>query len=123
MLNVFAPRNSPEFHRVLRLGGALLVITPAPRHLGELQRHLDLLSVNPAKEERLRRTLSVRFRRAHTEAVEYVMPLSTQDIEALSFMGPTAHHIDADVLRRRTALLNNPFETTAFFVVSVYRPR
>ncbi|WP_073949397.1 putative RNA methyltransferase [Streptomyces kebangsaanensis] len=123
VLNVFAPRNSPEFHRVLRPGGALLVVTPAPRHLGELQRHLGLLSVDPAKEERLRRTLSARFQRAHTEAVEYVMPLGAQDIEALSSMGPTAHHLDADVLRRRIALLSTPFETAASFVVSVYWPR
>ncbi|MGX4691642.1 putative RNA methyltransferase [Streptomyces sp. JNUCC 63] len=106
VLNVFAPRNSPEFHRVLRPGGALLVVTPESRHLGELQRHLGLLSVDPAKEERLRRTLSARFQRAHTEAVEYVMPLSDQDIEALSSMGRTVYHVNADVLRRRTALLS-----------------
>jgi 23S rRNA (guanine745-N1)-methyltransferase len=81
------------------------------------------LSVDPAKEERLRRTLSARFRCDRAETLEYVMALSAQDIEALSSMGPTAHHIDADVLCRRTALLGNPFETTASFVVSVYRPR
>ncbi|MGW1161934.1 putative RNA methyltransferase [Streptomyces sp. NPDC002519] len=123
VLNVFAPRNGPEFHRILQPNGVLLTVTPSPQHLGELQRHLGLLSVDPAKEERLRRTLSARFRRDRAEALEYVMALTAQDIEALSFMGPAARHINADVLRRRIALLVTPFQVTASFVVSVYRPR
>jgi 23S rRNA (guanine745-N1)-methyltransferase len=36
MLDIFAPRNGAEFHRVLRPGGALLVVTPHPDHLAEL---------------------------------------------------------------------------------------
>lgn len=123
VLNVFAPRNGPEFRRVLRPDGALLTVTPAPRHLDELQRHLGLLSVDPAKEERLHRTLSACFRRDHTEVLEYVMVLTLQDMEALSFMGPTAHHIEPDALRRRIASPGSPFRATASFVVSVYRPR
>lgn len=123
VLNVFAPRNGPEFHRVLQPSGALLIVTPAPQHLGELQRQLGLLSVDPAKEERLRHTLSAHFEPDHTEALEYVMALTAQDIEALSFMGPTARHINRDVLRRRIASLGTSFRATASFVVSVYRPR
>src|SRR5437764_13568006 len=36
LLNVFASRNGPEFHRVLRPGGLLTVAAPAPDHLREL---------------------------------------------------------------------------------------
>ena len=36
MLNVFAPRNGAEIRRVLQPGGTLIVVTPTPRHLGEL---------------------------------------------------------------------------------------
>ena len=33
LLNVFAPRNAPEFVRVLAPGGRLVVVTPRPGHL------------------------------------------------------------------------------------------
>ncbi len=36
ILNVFAPRNGPEFRRVLRDDGGLIVVTPGPRHLAGL---------------------------------------------------------------------------------------
>jgi 23S rRNA (guanine745-N1)-methyltransferase len=42
VLSVFAPRNGPEIARVLRPGGALLVVTPTERHLAELVEQLGL---------------------------------------------------------------------------------
>src|SRR6266536_3566183 len=53
VLDVFAPRSGPEFHRILRPDGALLVVTPEPDHLGELVAALDLVRVDPDKERRL----------------------------------------------------------------------
>lgn len=123
VLNVFAPRNGPEFHRVLQPGGALLVVTPTPAHLIELQRHISLLSVDPAKEERLHRTLAAHFHLDHTEALEYATPLTAHDINSVASMGPTAHHLHPDELHRRIALLDAPLTVTASFLVSVYRPR
>lgn len=38
-------------------------------------------------------------------------------------MGPTAHPVEPDALRRRIASPGSPFRATASFVVSVYRPR
>src|SRR4051812_23114708 len=52
VLNVFAPRNGPEFHRVLRPGGTLLVVTPAADHLTELVAAYGLIHVDPDKAER-----------------------------------------------------------------------
>src|SRR6266516_6833069 len=49
LLDVFAPRNGPEFARVLAPDGALLVVTPTARHLAELVEALALLRVDPAK--------------------------------------------------------------------------
>ncbi|MEU6683513.1 hypothetical protein [Streptomyces sp. NPDC046832] len=54
---MFAPRNGPEFHRVLGPDGTLLVVTPTGRHLRELRGPVGLLAVDPRKEERLRRSL------------------------------------------------------------------
>jgi 23S rRNA (guanine745-N1)-methyltransferase len=123
LLNVFAPRNGSEFHRVLQPSGVLLTVTPTPEHLGELREHLGLLSVDPAKRARLRRTVDPYFRLDRTEALEYTMTLGGEDIGRLAGMGPSAHHIPRDEILRRTAPLRRPLPVTASFLVSVYRPR
>lgn len=123
LLNVFAPRNGPEFRRVLRPGGALLVVTPTSRHLSELRHPLGLLSVDAAKEERLHRTLNAHFRPEHTELLEYPITLTTQETHDIVSMGPTARHINPDELQQRIARLDALLQVTASFIVSVYRPR
>ncbi|MCO8305934.1 MULTISPECIES: putative RNA methyltransferase [Streptomyces] len=123
VLNVFAPRNGGEFHRVLRPDGALLVVTPAPRHLRELQGRLGTLRVDPAKPRRLHTALSGHFRPGGTETLEYAVTLTADDIDHLVSMGPTAYHIDAGELRRRIASLAPPRPVTVSFLVSVHRPR
>jgi len=123
VLNVFAPRNGPEFHRVLRPDGALLVATPASRHLAELRQYIGLLAVDPVKKERLHRTLNAHFQQEHTEPLEYDVTLSTQELDNLVSMGPTARHISHDELRQGIARLDGPLQVTVSFVVSVYRPR
>lgn len=123
VLNVFAPRNGGEFHRVLRPGGALLVVTPAARHLAELREHAGTLAVDPAKEERLSRALDGHFTRERAEPLEYGLRLSADDIERLVAMGPSAHHVAPGELRDRVAALAPPVPVTASFTLSVYRPR
>ncbi|MEU0199298.1 MULTISPECIES: putative RNA methyltransferase [unclassified Streptomyces] len=123
VLNVFAPRNGPEFHRVLRPDGALLVVTPTGRHLRELHQPLGLLGVDARKEERLRRTLSAAFRPDRAEPLEYAMTLTAEDVTSLVAMTPTAHHLGPEELRRRVAESGTPVRVTASFLVSVYRPR
>ncbi|OON75990.1 putative RNA methyltransferase [Streptomyces tsukubensis] len=121
VLNVFAPRNAPEFHRVLRPHGALLVATPSPRHLAELRTAVGTLAVDEAKEERLRHALSGYFLRERTEEREYAVRLPADDLSRLVSMGPTARHLGPDELDRRIALLDGPLDVTVSFVVSVYR--
>lgn len=118
-----APRNGPEFHRVLRPDGALLVVTPSGRHLHELRGSVGLLAVDPRKEERLRRTLADRFRHERAESLDYTMSLAAEDVAGLVAMSPAAHHVDDAELRRRVADLAAPARVTASFVASVYRPR
>ena len=123
VLNVFAPRNGPEFRRVLRPDGALLVVTPTPRHLSELRDELVLLSVDAAKEERLHRTLDAHFRPERTEPLEYAITLTNQEVHDVVSMGPTARHVSPDELQRRITRLDAPLQVTASFTVSFYRPR
>jgi 23S rRNA (guanine745-N1)-methyltransferase len=123
VLNVFAPRNGPEFHRVLAPDGALLVVTPTTRHLRELRASTGLLAVDPGKEERLRRSLAAHFRHERAESLEYAMSLTAEEVAGLVTMSPAAHHVDAEQLRDRISELETPVRVTASFVASVYRPR
>ncbi|MEU1000744.1 putative RNA methyltransferase [Streptomyces tibetensis] len=122
VLNVFAPRNGPEFHRVLGPDGALLVVTPTGRHLRELREPVGLLAVDPRKEERLRRSLDACFRLDRTEPLEYAMRLTAEDVTGLVGMSPTAHHLTAAQLGDRVDRLGAPVSVTASFAVSVFRP-
>lgn len=122
VLNVFAPRNGPEFARVLGPDGALLVVTPTARHLRELHGPVGLLAVDPRKEERLRRALDAHFRLDRTEPLEYAMTLTAEDITRLVSMSPTARHLNAAQLRARIERLRTPLPVTASFAVSVHRP-
>jgi 23S rRNA (guanine745-N1)-methyltransferase len=50
VLDVFAPRNPSEFHRVLRPTGRLIVARPTERHLAELRRHVpSMVTVDPGQ--------------------------------------------------------------------------
>jgi 23S rRNA (guanine745-N1)-methyltransferase len=123
LLNVFAPRNGAEFHRVLRPGGALLVVTPGAWHLRELPEGAGLLRIDAAKEERLHRTLSGHFERERAEPHEYAVTLAARDVEHLVGMGPAGHHLAPGEIEERVAGLDTPVEVTVDFLLSVYRPR
>lgn len=122
VINVFAPRNGPEFRRVLRPDGALVVVTPTARHLAELPASLGMLSVDAAKEDRLHRTLSGHFRQERTEVVERRTAMTDDDVRELILMGPSAHHLSREDVHRSVASLDTPLPVTVSFLVSVYRP-
>lgn len=118
LLNVFAPRNGAEFHRVLRPDGRLLVVSPRAAHLRELASVVDLLEVDGRKEERLDSTLAGFFepvaRRDHTIRLR----LSPVDVRRVVLMGPNAHHPER---LKRLDDVREPLEVTASFVLSEYR--
>jgi 23S rRNA (guanine745-N1)-methyltransferase len=116
VLDVFAPRSGPEFHRVLRADGALVVVTPDQDHLIELVEALDLLRVDPDKEQRLAGTLERWFTPVCRDRHRWRLRLSTDEARAVVGMGPSAWHADAG----RVA---GPVDVTASVVVSVWRPR
>ncbi|WP_026248219.1 putative RNA methyltransferase [Streptomyces sp. LaPpAH-108] len=113
VLDVFAPRNPAEFHRVLRPGGRLVVVRPTGGHLAELRAPV---AVDPAKEERLRRAMEPYFTAAVTERVEYVLSVPPADARDLLGMTPTARHLGPaePVLPRRI---------TVSVLATAYRPR
>ncbi|MGW7821613.1 methyltransferase domain-containing protein [Streptomyces puniciscabiei] len=121
VLNVFAPRNPAEFHRVLRPAGRLIVVRPTGRHLAELRGRLPaMVTIDPAKEQRLHRALDPFFEAAVTEQVEYPATLSRLDALDLVAMTPSARHVSRADLNDGRLL---PDQVTVSVLATAYRPR
>ncbi|MFF5496882.1 methyltransferase domain-containing protein [Streptomyces aquilus] len=121
VLDVFAPRNPAEFHRVLRPAGRLVVVRPTGRHLSELRdRWPAAVTVDPAKEQRLRRALAPRFEAVVTEQVEYSAPLTGPDVLDLVAMTPTARHLNPATADAGGSL---PDQVTVSVLATAYRRR
>jgi 23S rRNA (guanine745-N1)-methyltransferase len=117
VLVVFAPRNGAETARVLRPGGRLVVVTPAADHLGELVGPLGLLTVDPAKADRLAATLGPHLRPAGASAHRQELTLDHAAVRTLVGMGPHARHLGEGELAARIAAL--PDEVTVTVAVDV----
>ncbi|WP_411699756.1 methyltransferase domain-containing protein [Conyzicola sp.] len=92
VLCVFAPRNADEFARVLRPGGTLVVVTPAPSHLEQLRQRGRLIGMQPDKLEHLDEALGARFVLRDRLSTAYDVPLAATEIDDLAAMGPSGHH-------------------------------
>ncbi|MFA1551294.1 putative RNA methyltransferase [Actinomadura chokoriensis] len=121
VVNVFAPRNAAEFHRVLRDDGLLLTVTPSLRHLGTLVEPLGLLSVDERKTERMDAALAGYFKFDSRQEIDVEAVLYHDEAATLVGMGPSAHHVPADVLRERLRRLPDPVPAPLSFVLSTYR--
>jgi len=120
LLDIFAPRNGAEFHRVLGPDGILVVATPAARHLGELVGPLGLLSVDGRKADRVAGAMGGWFALAGTWRLEIPLSLSHEEVVSLVAMGPSARHVDPETLRTRISALAEPVAVTAAFEVRVF---
>ncbi|TDC81796.1 putative RNA methyltransferase [Actinomadura sp. 7K507] len=121
VVNVFAPRNAAEFHRVLRDEGLLLTVTPSPRHLGPLVESLGLLSIDKHKTERTDAALAGYFKLDSRQEIDIEALLTHEEVTTLVGMGPSAHHVPADRLRERLGRLPDPLPAPLSFVLSSYR--
>ncbi|MDG4767964.1 methyltransferase domain-containing protein [Solwaraspora sp. WMMD406] len=121
VLNVFAPRNGAEFARILRPGGALIVVTPEPDHLGELVDALRLLRVDPEKEARVAAALGRYFRPSQSATIHDRLELDRAGAEAVVAMGPSARHADPGGLAERIAGLPEPIGVTTAVRLTVYQ--
>lgn len=110
--------NGPEFARVLRPGGTLVVAAPTTRHLAELTTALELLTVDEQKDDRLRRTLGEQFEQRDRALCEYQMAVDSTAAELIVRMSPSARHIDPDRLRARLSALPDAFTVTVSVTVS-----
>ncbi|MFG3121117.1 putative RNA methyltransferase [Streptomyces sp. NPDC048201] len=121
VLDVFAPRNPAEFHRVVRPTGRLIVVRPTGRHLAELRGRLPaMINVDPAKEQRLHQALAPFFDSVITEQVEYCVPLTRQAALDLVAMTPSARHMSPADLADDHPL---PDQVTVSVLATAYQPR
>jgi 23S rRNA (guanine745-N1)-methyltransferase len=116
LLNVFAPRNGPEFHRILHPDGVLLVVTPAQDHLAELVRTHGLLRVDPAKADRVAETLGDTWRADGTTTHRRTLHLTAAAARTLIGMTPSARHVSLDGIRAED------LTAVAAVDLTVYRP-
>ncbi|MFD5221189.1 putative RNA methyltransferase [Streptomyces tendae] len=121
VLDVFAPRNPAEFHRVLRPAGRLIVVRPTGRHLAELRGQVPaMVTIDPAKEQRLHRALNPFFEAVVTEQMEYSASLTRLDVLDLVAMTPSARHVSRADLNDGGLL---PDQVTVSVLATAYRPR
>jgi 23S rRNA (guanine745-N1)-methyltransferase len=116
ILDVFAPRNGPEFRRVLRPDGVLLVVTPAADHLAELIDAFGLIRVDPDKAGRVGSSLGAHFTVASTAVLRHEMRLTASEVRTLIGMTPSARHVRLDDLGASDRTV------TAAVDLTVYRP-
>ena len=95
ILNVFAPRNAAEFHRVLVPGGLLLVVVPQETHLQELRAAGLAVAMQPDKVRHLIDGLGDHFELETQQQLSSVLTLCAADVAAVLGMGPSAHHAGA----------------------------
>ncbi|HEU5475751.1 MAG TPA: 23S rRNA methyltransferase [Actinophytocola sp.] len=122
-LSIFAPRNPAEIHRMLAGNGVLVVVSPTVRHLAELVWKLDLLKVEPEKQERITAAIAPYCQLSSEDDWEFTMSLPHEDVESVVAMGPSAWHTDPGSLRDRVRALDDPIQVTASVIVSTYRRR
>lgn len=89
VLNVFAPRNPAEFARVLRPGGAALVVIPAGGHLAALHDALGLPHIDGDKERRTAEDFQGALVPGDSETIRYSRVLPPEDVLHLIQMTPT----------------------------------
>ena len=123
VLSIFAPRNPAEIHRILAENGTLIVVSPTTRHLIELVWQLDLLKIEPEKQERIEAAIAPYCQLSSEDDWEFTMSLSHGDIVSAVAMGPSSWHTNAAVLHDRVRMLEEPMAVTASVIVSSYRKR
>lgn len=123
VLSIFAPRNGTEFRRILAADGALIVVTPTSCHLTELVGPLELLSVDPNKDEAVAASLEANFRKVGLERHEVSLQLSHKEVEELVRMGPSAWHLDPGKLEQRIGALPETVTVTASVQIGTYHIR
>lgn len=119
---IFAPRNPPEFARVLRTGGRLVVVTPRSGHLAAIADRTGMLGIEAGKDDRLVEAMSAQFTVESVRDLDLPLVLEPREVADLAYMGPAGHHLDRAALAERLAGLEARTAVEARFRITVFRP-
>lgn len=121
LLNVFAPRSSAGFARLVRPDGRLLVVIPQAGHLQSLRRTFGLLGIEEDKRRGVAAQLAGNFELTAVHTVTCDLQLDNAALQDLVQMTPAARHLSTE---KRRQISDTPhFETTAQFELLVWRRR
>lgn len=113
ILNIFAPRNVPEFVRVLKKDGLLLVVSAGMNHLSNLRERLNAKVEYVEKSDQIKNSLLDSFKLIATEELEFKTLLKKDDLINLIKMTPLYWQIDqkkiADLVDMETNFAFNIF--------------
>lgn len=122
ILDVFAPRSSQEFHRILKPDGVLITVTPTRDHLAELVEPLGLITVDPRKQRRLVGGFLPLFCPIFTWERTTQVQLSRAHVRAMVLMGPSAWHVDHAVLATKLDNMDDITVASVSIRVAAWRP-
>ncbi len=123
LLNIFAPRASAEFARVIAPGGRLLVVLPRPEHLVEARHMLPMLGQEAEKEAAVVVRLAAGFTAEERSVVRANVVLDRDALSDLLRMTPSAFHLDEAGMAAAVAGVPLPFAVTAAFTLLTFRRR
>ncbi len=97
LTNIFAPRNTAEFDRVVTHDGLVLVVIPGPRHLASLS-ELNILSlgIEPDKQKHVIEQLTGVFTQTGEQIVTYKIHLDNKSLVNLIQMTPNYWHSSSE---------------------------
>ncbi len=116
ILDIFAPRNIPEFIRVLKTDGLLLVVSPSTNHLSALREHLGAKVSYDEKADQIKGSLLDSFNQVATEEIEFKSLIKKDDLINLVKMTPLYWQIDQKQLTDLKDL-----ETNFTFNISLFQ--
>lgn len=119
LVNIFAPRNAPEFARVVRPGGRAVIAVPGNGHLASLRERFRLLAIEDDKAQKIAGQLAG-FALTGVRAVTEVIELDGPALRDLLEMTPNARHMD-DATRRELDAVTTMETRTEFEVLEFTR--
>lgn len=88
---IFAPRNFPEFQRILKPGGLCMLVVPTPRHMQELRSIRPMLKIDEDKVDRILETARG-FKSVGMRTLERSVELTEDDVQRAFMMTPNYWH-------------------------------
>ena len=121
LLNVCAPRNFPEFLRLMQPQGECLIVTTLPQHMQELRSYLKLLKIEPEKERNILEA-AAGFELRDRILVEHKVSLTPAAAAAAVKMTPNFWHQESSNLEV-LARLDQEVEVTFAFIALCLGPQ